>query len=48
MLTERYHWTQQQIEALDLDYYTELVAFIAAQSVVEHKHRTKAKRKTGD
>lgn len=43
MLAERYQWTQQEVDALDPDYMTELVAFISADALVKHKHRPKKK-----
>ena len=48
MLTERYHWTPDEIDALDPDYLDSLIAFISAQSVIERKHRPKPKRKGDD
>lgn len=44
MLAERYQWTQEQVEALDPDYMTELMAYIAADGVVRRKHRPKPKK----
>jgi hypothetical protein len=48
MLTERYHWTPEQIDALDPCYVDELFAFITASSAVERKHRPRPKRKGDD
>ena len=44
MLTERYHWPDFVIDAIDPNYRTSLVAFISAQSAMERKHRPKQKR----
>lgn len=43
MLAERYGWTEQQVDAMDPDYRTELAAFIAADAMIKHKHRPKKK-----
>lgn len=48
MLIEKYSWTFEQIDAMDPDDYTELVAYINASQRIEEKHRTKTKRKTSD
>lgn len=41
MLTERYHWPDFFIDAIDPDYRESLIAFISAQSVIQRKHRPK-------
>lgn len=43
MFAEQYGWDQQQVEAMDPDYRTELSAFLSAKGAIQHKYRAKKK-----
>lgn len=48
MLIERFNWTFAEIDAIDPDDYTELIAYINASARIEEKHRPKPKRRTSN
>jgi uncharacterized small protein (DUF1192 family) len=50
MLAERYHWTPQQVDALDPDFVTELSARInagARQQEIQRKRQEQEDRRKG-
>lgn len=43
-LAALYHWTPDQVDALDVDYFDELMARIQAEGELQEKAARKAKR----
>lgn len=45
MFAERYAWTPDEVDALEPDYHTELIAFIQADAYVKEKQAKEQARR---